>query len=107
DVSSTAGYRYRVSLAYSSRGSWLMETTQKPLRTTLLTGLGLFCTAIMLFPIYWIIASSLKNTTELFSTPPTLFPQQLDWSPYINNFVQNQDMLYYMANSLQIALGTI
>jgi multiple sugar transport system permease protein len=84
-----------------------METTQKPLRVTLLTALGLFCTAIMLFPIYWIIVSSLKNTTELFRSSPTLFPQQLDFSPYVNNFVQNQDVLYYMGNSLQIALGTM
>ena len=61
----------------------------------------------MLFPLYWVIVSSLKNTVELFRSPPTLFPQQIDWSPYIANFVQNQDMLHYMGNSLQIALGTM
>ncbi len=84
-----------------------METTQKPLRITLLTALGLFCTAIMIFPLYWVFVSSLKNTTELFRSPPTLFPLQIDWSPYVANFVQNQDMLHYMGNSLQIALGTM
>jgi multiple sugar transport system permease protein len=84
-----------------------METTQKPLRITLFTALGLFCTAIMIFPLYWVVISSLKNTTELFRSPPTLFPMQIDWSPYIANFVQNQDMLHYMGNSLQIALGTM
>jgi multiple sugar transport system permease protein len=84
-----------------------MTTTQKPLRTTLLTVLGLFCTVIMIFPLYWVIVSSLKNTVELFRTPPTLFPLHIDWTPYITNFVQNQDMLHYMRNSLQIALGTM
>ncbi len=83
-----------------------MTTTQKSLRTAFLTALGLFCTVIMIFPLYWVIVSSLKNTAELFRTPPTLFPLQIDWTPYITNFVQNQDMLHYMANSLYIALGT-
>jgi multiple sugar transport system permease protein len=61
----------------------------------------------MIFPLYWVVISSLKNTVELFRTPPTLFPLQIDWTPYITNFVQNQDMLHYMANSLYIALGTM
>jgi multiple sugar transport system permease protein len=84
-----------------------METTQKPLRIILLTALGLFCTAILVFPLYWVLVSSLKNTVELFRSPPTLFPMQIDWSPYVANFVQNQDMLRYMGNSLQVALGTM
>ncbi len=84
-----------------------MPTIQKPLRTALLTAVGLFCTVIMIFPLYWVVASSLKNTTELFRTPPTLFPMQIDWTPYIANFIQNQDMLHYMGNSLQIAVGTM
>jgi multiple sugar transport system permease protein len=84
-----------------------MTTTQKSLRTTLLTVLGLFCTVLMIFPLYWVIVSSLKNTVELFRTPPTLFPLHIDWTPYITNFVQNQDMAHYMLNSLQIALGTM
>ncbi|GHP00177.1 sugar ABC transporter permease [Reticulibacter mediterranei] len=84
-----------------------MSTQQKSSQTLLLTALGLFCTAIILFPLYWVIVSSLKNTVELFRSPPTLFPLQLDWSPYIDNFVQNQDMWHYMGNSVQIALGTM
>src|SRR5581483_744246 len=84
-----------------------MIATQKPLRTAILTALGLFCTVIMIFPLYWVVISSLKNTPELFGTPPTLFPHQIDWTPYIANFVQNQDMLHYMANSLYIAVGTM
>jgi multiple sugar transport system permease protein len=84
-----------------------MTMTQKSLRTAFLTAIGLFCTVIMIFPLYWVVISSLKNTVELFRTPPTLFPLQIDWTPYITNFVQNQDMLHYMANSLYIAVGTM
>lgn len=84
-----------------------MLTTQRSWRIPLLTALGIFCTAILIFPLYWVIVSSLKNTVELFRTPPTLFPLQIDWTPYIANFVQNQDMGHYIANSVQIALGTM
>ncbi|GAC1365579.1 MAG: carbohydrate ABC transporter permease [Ktedonobacteraceae bacterium] len=84
-----------------------MMTVQKSWRIPLLTLLGVLCTLILIFPLYWVVVSSLKNTTELFSTPPTLFPLQIDWTPYITNFVQNQDMGHYIVNSLQIALGTM
>jgi multiple sugar transport system permease protein len=81
--------------------------TRKSWNTIMLTVLGIFFTVVMIFPLYWVIVSSLKNTTELFSTPPTFFPRQIDWSPYISNFIQNTDMWHYMGNSLQIALGTM
>jgi len=81
--------------------------TSKPWRTALWMALALFATSVMLFPLYWVVISSLKNTTELFQSPPTLFPHQIDWTPYITNFVQNQVILHYMFNSMQIALGTM
>jgi multiple sugar transport system permease protein len=84
-----------------------MLTAQKSWRIPFLTAIGVFCTLVLLFPLYWVIVSSVKNTTEIFSTPPTLFPQQIDWTPYITNFVQSQDMAHYLGNSLQIALGTM
>lgn len=84
-----------------------MIAAQKSWRIPLLTVLGILCTLILIFPLYWVIVSSLKGTVELFSTPPTLFPQQIDWTPYIANFVQNQDMWHYIGNSVQIALGTM
>lgn len=80
---------------------------RKSWNTIMLTVLGIFFTVVMIFPLYWVIVSSLKNTTELFSTPPTFFPHQVDWSPYISNFIQNTDIWRYMGNSLQIALGTM
>src|SRR5687768_7841824 len=79
----------------------------KMLRVALLTLIGLLCTGVMIFPLYWVVISSLKFTPELFARIPTFFPQQLNWTPYINNFLHNQDMLRYMGNSLQIATGTM
>lgn len=84
-----------------------MNTAQKSVRISLLTALALLCTLLMIFPLYWVVISSLKGTAELFRTPPSLFPLKIDWSAYIANFVQSQDMLHYIGNSLQIALGTM
>ena len=84
-----------------------MIAAQKSWRIPFLTIVGVLCTLTLIFPLYWVVVSSLKGTVELFSSPPTLFPQQIDWTPYIANFVQNQDMWHYIGNSVQIALGTM
>ncbi len=41
---------------------------------------------IIIFPFYWMIISSLKTTTEYRLPVPTLFPQQIMWSNYIEAF---------------------
>ena len=41
-----------MGLVRSGRSIRITGTT-KPLQTTLLTGIALFCTAIMVFPLYW------------------------------------------------------
>jgi multiple sugar transport system permease protein len=81
--------------------------TSKPLRMTILTGLGVLATSCMLFPIYWLLVTSLKPTNELFLRPPTLFPLHIDWSAYIDNIIQNHDFLRYIGNSAQLGLGTV
>lgn len=37
---------------------------------------------LILFPIYWIIVTSLKTPGEAFRLPPTLWPQQLTFAAY-------------------------
>jgi multiple sugar transport system permease protein len=61
----------------------------------------------MLFPICWLIVTSLKSARELFQRPPTWFPVQIDWSSYTVNLVQNQSLLHYMGNSIQLGLLTM
>jgi multiple sugar transport system permease protein len=81
-------------------------TLKNKLNTTLYTLIGLIFTVIMVFPLYWVFITSLKSTPEIFRTPPTLFPQELNWHPYTDNFLNNNDMWQYMGNSSQIAVGT-
>jgi multiple sugar transport system permease protein len=36
-----------------------------------------------LFPIYWLIVTSLKSESEIFSSPPTLIPKVIHWENYV------------------------
>jgi ABC-type glycerol-3-phosphate transport system permease component len=80
-------------------------------------GLSLFkyILAIILFifttsPFFWIISCSLKGTTEIMATPPTLIPKQITFVNYINAVKMNS-LLTYLLNSLVVTvfsvLGTI
>jgi multiple sugar transport system permease protein len=77
------------------------------LHTTSLTMLALLATACMFFPIYWLVVTSLKPTNELFRKPPTFWPLHVDWSAYIANVVQNQDLFHYIWNSAQLGGETV
>ena len=41
---------------------------------------------IVLFPFYWMIISSLKTTAEYRLAVPTLFPQEIMWTNYLEAF---------------------
>ena len=57
------------------------------------------------FPIYWMLATSLRPNTEVFAFPPTLLPQTFTLEHY-QNFIRNPDLLRYLWNSLLIASMT-
>jgi ABC-type glycerol-3-phosphate transport system permease component len=41
-------------------------------------------TLIMLFPIYWMVISALKTSTELLLPVPTLWPKEFQWANFPN-----------------------
>jgi len=67
-----------------------------------LTAVGAAITALYLFPIYWMYASSLKSPAELFRSPPTLFPSAIDLAAYTWIFTR-ENVLRYLANSFLLA----
>ncbi|WP_248930091.1 carbohydrate ABC transporter permease [Paenibacillus hamazuiensis] len=69
--------------------------------------IAVILTLLFLFPVYWMIVTSLKPMGELFANPPHYIPQQLTFRSYIDNFIKNRSMLGYMANSFIIAAGTM
>ena len=41
----------------------------------------------LLFPLYWIVISSLKGTRRFFSGFPAFFPQKLVWKTYVSQLL--------------------
>jgi multiple sugar transport system permease protein len=60
---------------------------------------------LIVFPLFWMVSSSLKPRQELFATPPTLIPRQ----PTLDNFatlLRETPFLTYFGNSLIVACAT-
>lgn len=61
---------------------------------------------IMLFPIYWILISSLMSNRYLMNLPPRFFPVELNFSSYKKIF-DNVKYLTYFKNSFLVSGGTV
>jgi len=73
-------------------------------RRWLTTALGVVLTAIMLFPLYWMINVSLTQPTELRKDPPNLFPVNPTFDGYARVL---SDQLPYLFTSLMVGLGSV
>lgn len=56
-------------------------------------------TLIMLFPIYWMVISSLKTSDELLFPVPTLWPQEFQWANF-PNVLKRAPFVRYLFNTL-------
>lgn len=63
-------------------------------------------TAVLLFPLFWIISISLKGDAEQFVSPPTLIPIDIVFSNY-HRLLTETNFPRYIANSLFIASMTV
>jgi len=59
---------------------------------------------IALLPVYWMVNTSLKTQVEVFTAPPTLWPQNPTLENYVSLFVRRR-MGSYLLNSI-IIVGT-
>jgi multiple sugar transport system permease protein len=73
-------------------------------RAGAMTAIGLVATAIMLFPVYWMINVSLTPDQDLRKTPPRLFPAGATLAGYRQVLGQQ---LPYLGTSLLVGLGTV
>jgi multiple sugar transport system permease protein len=60
---------------------------------------------VTLFPIYWMINTSLKTTKEIYLLNPTFFPKKISFEGYKNLFFKTR-FLVHMKNSLTVSLLT-
>lgn len=63
---------------------------------------------ILLFPVYWILVTSLKTEMEIFQIPPTFWPQKLNTRTYAAQLdIGDFNMFRSFGNSLYISLGAM
>ena len=68
------------------------------------TPVGLALTAVMLFPVYWMLNASFTRDQDLRKSPPDLFPVHGTLEGYRAVL---DDQLPYLGTSLVIGLGTV
>ncbi|WP_018930573.1 carbohydrate ABC transporter permease [Gracilibacillus lacisalsi] len=73
----------------SKRKSWVLSIV------------GIVIVTLFLFPVYWMVITAFKAQTEIFRTPPTLFPQNFQIDSFIA--VMQGDVGQYFLNSVIIA----
>jgi multiple sugar transport system permease protein len=66
-------------------------------------GLILLYVIFLLFPLVWVVASSLKSTQEIYSGSPTILPQQISFDHYIS-VINGQQVFLSMWNSVIVGI---
>jgi len=77
-----------------------MKTRRSPVKTIV----GVVLTAIMLFPLYWMVNVSLTKPSDLRKDPPNLFPFDPNFDGYARVL---SEQLPYLGTSLIVGLGTV
>ena len=76
-------------------------------RNRINNGLAVLVVIIFLFPIYWVVVSSLKMDQEIFKKPPTLIPHLPTLSAYIQQFTGANSVFRPCLNSVIVAVGSM
>lgn len=63
-------------------------------------------TFAVIFPLYWMVVTSLKPESDIFKTPPTLIPETITTENYVYAWTQTKIPVYFL-NSVIYALGTL
>lgn len=61
--------------------------------------------AFAVFPLLWMIMSSLKSPEELYDFPPTWIPDAIDWGFY-QRVLEGTEFTDFVVNSLVVGLGS-
>ncbi len=84
------------------------EKTIRGGKNVALSVLAVVILCVLLFPVFWIVVTSLKTEQEIFRIPPTIIPEQLNLNSYAAQ-VENGDfnMLHSFFNSFIISMGAM
>jgi len=72
----------------------------------LLNIFAILLACVFLFPVYWIIISSLKTDSEIFNTPPTFFPKVITLKAYTDQLSGDYSIFNGLKNSVVISFSS-
>jgi multiple sugar transport system permease protein len=70
------------------------------------TAVALTVVVIYLFPVYWMVATSIKTMPDIFASPPQIIPTHPTLEAYRHAIVENSVVVRSIRNSAIIAIGT-
>jgi multiple sugar transport system permease protein len=71
------------------------------------TLLGVLILTLYLFPVYWMVATSLKSARGIFAVPPKLVPVPPVLDSYIEVVINNPALHRAIVNSVIISVGAV
>ena len=81
----------------------LRRNRKKSIKKTIIHILLVFGSVLFMFPLIWLISTSLKTPEQIYKFPPDLLPDPVRWENYTKMFEQFKFMLY-LSNTLKVVL---
>ena len=81
------------------------RTASRRLSTVMTAAVTVLVLAVMMFPLYWIVVTSLKKEIEIFRVPPTLVPHELNTDSYFAQ-IQHGDFNMFRSFRNSIVIST-
>ncbi|MHB1134159.1 MAG: carbohydrate ABC transporter permease [Chloroflexota bacterium] len=88
-------------LPYGKRSSSLQALLR---RAGLYLTVGAVC-AVVFFPVYWMLLTSVRPTRFAIAFPPSFLPEEIGWQVYVTLF-QTVPILNWLRNSAIVSFGT-
>lgn len=84
----------------------LHKHKKRPVSYHVQTVVAVIVTIVMLFPLYWMIATSFKSAEEVQLVIPTLFPHEFHPENYFN-VLQKANFMKYYWNTIVMTAGIL
>jgi multiple sugar transport system permease protein len=94
---------YEVQVTRPTRFS---RRTRKKIRSVVVHLLAILATLMMLFPLTWIVTTSLRPIEDIVAYPPQLIPKRLTIQPYKDMWDTGAPLMKFVKNSLIISTST-
>ena len=71
------------------------------------TFLGALFVLAFLFPVFWMVSTSLKTPADIFATPPRLVPSPVTVKAYVDAVVDDPVIVRAIGSSVVVSVGTM